>query len=447
MVDISKTIIQLDNLTSDINDGYALQWNSATQNWEPKILPSGQSGPQGPPGVIGLSGSVGISGAIGPSGLAGIAGIKGAVGITGPTGDKGNTGDIGAKGPIGNIGETGPLGNPGLPGIIGEIGATGLPGSDGITGPVGDTGDQGPAGYIGAKGPIGNAGVVVGPTGPKGPTGDAGTSVYVNRGLFSMYPPLGYALNPLGDLTEPAAPLVVYDFSKADLSDSAANNVANANKSGNSAYNLTVAGTPTFEYALVHQVQDSGNYSGLTTSIDGYTTAIVTGGLITDGAWSSTGTDLALTGAMTIEGLFSFDNTFSGINGVIEYGAAGETEDTNFLYRFGYDGGWKYFAESGAGVDINAAFATLTSPGDKGTLFCTFMRNSSGHVRLYINGCAVSDWVIPTSTGSIIPSGGSSAVLKINPRFDGFCIGVRIFNYVLTNAQIIESYRHTMFGN
>jgi hypothetical protein len=362
-----------------------------------------------------------------------IDGAKGPVGPPGPQGEQGDQGIPGDSGP------EGPMGPPGAKGPTGIRGEKGETGPIGIKGDTGDIGPQGPIGDIGLKGPAG----VQGPTGPVGPTGLDGP-IIAYRGTLSMLP-------PLADQVNPAPPLVVYDFTKANLNDTVQNNLIAANISGDPQYNLIISGSPTFNYAMLTSnfINTTFNFH----SCPGNGTAFYTDRTLGQGAWSSTGTPLSSSGEFTIEGIWAYWLT-SGISNAILFECSGdpasELSSDNYQYRISISGSSQaYFAEHSSGIDINGTFLNLDYAYlyGHGPILYTFLRNSLGQVRLFLNGHPVCNWITPTSSGgSIIPSGGENSVLKISNQLGGFCLGMRFFNYNLSNEQIKESFNHTFYN-
>jgi hypothetical protein len=370
-----------------------------------------------------------ILGPIGPQGVPGDKGIQGPKGLTGEPGIAGPSGPIGDQGPQGHTGDVGTQGPKGLTGDIGAEGNTGPTGLIGDTGPDGPSGDSGPQGPIGIPGPI-----------------------ILNRGIFSMQA-------PLGDQVSPAPAVVVYDFTNANLSNTVDNNLLASNKSGNSDLNLTSFGSPLFNYTFVQLFSGPEASTRSTTSrevissYNGQGTAFFTNGTFTQGAWTGANTLLNITGALTIEFVCYFydynTNPVYMFECVGDHASSNEAE--NYLYRLSTvsgDTGFAYYAETGVnGEGINATIQNSIAIQRRRISLYTFVRNTDGHVRMYINGNPISDWIIPTSTAStIIPSGGENARLKINTSIRGCTLGFRIFNYVLSPIQIWESFRHTFYN-
>jgi hypothetical protein len=354
--------------------------------------------------------------------------------IQGPEGDKGPKGPQGDQGVIGLQGTQGVAGISGIKGIQGDQGPTGFIGDTGAIGPIGDAGPKGPDGYIGPQGPIGDQGVP-GPIGEIGAQGASGGRI-PDRGVYSMLPPLGEFINP-------APPIVVYDFTNAYSSLSAAQNLESVNKSGNNELHLTTtSGSAVFEYAMPRLIALTGGTYRLPTPRVTNATYINSSNLR-----SNVTPLLQITGSLTIE----FISTISTSNVFFDCFSTGSGEEFNRLYKLEMSStaNFRYSAQRDNNVNISATLSSGGSSSGSGVVLYTLVRNSDGHVRLFIQGAPVSDWVIPTSTdsGSIIPTGGTSSYLRINTINSNIvCLGMRIFDYALSDLQIQESHKSTFFG-
>jgi hypothetical protein len=86
---------ELHNLVlTDVQDGDAVVWDSATSKWINQSMSSGSQGTTGAQGAIGTSGATGAQGTIGAQGAIGTSGATGAQGTTGAQGIQGSAGEI-----------------------------------------------------------------------------------------------------------------------------------------------------------------------------------------------------------------------------------------------------------------------------------------------------------------------------------------------------------------
>jgi hypothetical protein len=249
-------------------------------------------------------------------------------------------------------------------------------------------------------------------------------------------------------------PVVAYDFTKYDPSLSDAQNLLNANLSGDSTLDLTAVGAAKIIYLA--NSNNTGQSPYALTPFGGRSDggALQAGGqanyVVTSGAPSA----IRFTGAMTAEILLYFTEQASGVDDLYLYNfaAAGETEAANNLYELAWFTGtqiWHYLSEHGAGVDDTAGFFTSPLAQQTDMLFVpalfTLTRSASRKVNLYVNGRAT----FGEQTIASMPTGGTTSNLSIGfgATANKFAIlGFRLFGADLTPAQARESYLRSMFG-
>jgi hypothetical protein len=286
-------------------------------------------------------------------------------------------------------------------GLLTELqGVVGASGALGATGATGTQGNQGASGLPGATGASGTPGSPGGATGATG----AGASISV------VVP------NPAT-----RSPLILID-GNGNLTD----------RSGN-AHNLTVATGSTRYMSLLPNSNIQGLlYDGASTHYLNARTAA-----------------LDLVGDMTIELLVTIHTLGSSGLWLLEYGAAGETQDTNDLYGINmtpiFSGGppaFNLFWEHDAGVNVSC-------PGTKPIPICqlvhfTFVRSGTGALT-YIDGVLADTYsalTLPNTTGS--PSeklylGGTDSSGIAGSYFT--LGGVQIIGSALTAAQVLADAR------
>ena len=286
--------------------------------------------------------------------------------------------------------------------------------------------------------------------------GDAAISKFGS--IFSMVGPAG----------APNA-TVVYDFTQFDPTKTLALNLIQANQSGNSAYDLAPSGTPTYDYSTKTSYGNGpGPYpyqanvlgGGLTTVGNSGATAIAVTNL-------GTNNDLRITGAITVEMLLAPLLLSTGVGNqlwTLQMRAAGETEDTNFLYSIYLEAAagplfkLVYYAEHGAGVDITGTMQTsLPSWIGFGPQHLVMTRLSTGEVTAYLNGRRVSQLVTPVDQGGggvIVPTRGANPTQNLNigstlaagSDANWLWSAVKITAATFTDAQVQESYRKSIYG-
>lgn len=261
--------------------------------------------------------------------------------------------------------------------------------------------------------------------------------------IFSMDGPIGAS-----------GALVAYDFTQYDPQQTLAQNLAAANLSGNSIYNLVAVSTPAYGY--------SAGLGGAGAAVQPYMARALGGGLLTDGAGNAATTALGsnnalrITGALTLEALVSFGALATGVVQLCSMTSPGESLDTNTLYSLSLNNGvLTYGAEHDGGVNIDAPFSTTLLGSLSGaTLHLALTRDGSGHVTVYVNGRRGSSLVTPTDAGGggvIVPNRGASSTqnLVIGPAGASGALtwlALKITAAQFTDAQVQESYRRTFWG-
>jgi len=152
----------------------------------------------------------------------------------------------------------------------------------------------------------------------------------------------------------------------------------------------------------------------------------------------------AFTGAMSF-GLILLPqdfNTSPTTQYILQFGASGETEDTNYLYglRISYPGKNVYdFTEHGAGVNETTTFAPANTTlfGTNRPMVLHYVRTAAGDLTLYVDGYAMM-----TATIANMPTGGGTGALSLGANigasatFESYCAGLKIFDFDLSPAQV-----------
>jgi hypothetical protein len=153
---------------------------------------------------------------------------------------------------------------------------------------------------------------------------------------------------------------------------------------------------------------------------------------------------LQLTGDLTVQFLLRTRyNVLSGLssdNTVISCSpvSSGETEARNWLYslRLGNESGWKYYHESGDGVDSGCEWQIAPLAGK--TQLISLVREA-GDVTLYVDG---QSWGTQT-VGS--PTGGTEGILCIGPTPGTGVIGsLRVENRARNATENRIDYNWTL---
>jgi hypothetical protein len=271
----------------------------------------------------------------------------------------------------------------------------------------------------------------------------AGSVATRDGSIFSMVGPGGGA-----------APVVAYDFTLFNSALTLAQNLTNANQSGNSDYNLVAAGTPIYTYSA-----RSGSATQATRATQPFSGRTDGGGLFTssDVNYAETAihpAGLLLQAAMSFEWMGYFPIAPLASKRLITFAGSGGTATDNWQYTLTWNSStkiWTYYHETGTHTGnstglITTSDADMTQP-DQVRLFA-LTRSAAGLVTLYMDGRKVADAV--TASPNALPTGGSTAKLRIGyldtGSSDMITIGARIFNYALTAAQVQASYHRTFFG-
>jgi hypothetical protein len=261
--------------------------------------------------------------------------------------------------------------------------------------------------------------------------------------IFSMVGPAGAT-----------APVVAYDFTLYDPALTIAQNLAAANQSGNSAYDLTAVGGAKIDYLALGGDPNQTPYGFTPFACSDQGGALKTGRQTDYVLGTGSPAALQILGALTVEWLGYVVVAPSGSDMYMwDFSAAGETTAANQLYllRWSTAGQWEYVHETGLGTDTTKTLL-ITPVAQLADLVCNpalitlTRRASTGELVLYING---RPCVEPDAGVTAFPTGGTTANLSIgygasNSRSE--VLGVRIFSVELTAAQVRASYQRTFFG-
>ncbi|HKO86711.1 MAG TPA: hypothetical protein VJ140_19610, partial [Actinomycetota bacterium] len=231
-----------------------------------------------------------------------------------------------------------------------------------------------------------------------------GRPAKVAGSIFSMTGPTG------------ATPIVAYDFTRFDTGLTVAQNLVNANQSGNSAFDLVQVGAA----AILYQ-EDDAPLALHPFSARGDGGALRSGGAASYAETPATAA-LQLTAAMSAEWLGYVPTAPGAAEDCYLYWCAGsgETEAVNQLYALYWNGSgvdaWATTHESGAGTNSDAGFhvmgvakfATLQSV----PAMFTLTRAAGGSYKLYVNGHLAAD--ADTASPTALPTGGTSSKLAIS---------------------------------
>ncbi len=177
------------------------------------------------------------------------------------------------------------------------------------------------------------------------------------------------------------------------------------------------------------------------------------GGILFDGSTNalvnSAQAVLRVTGAMTILALGSWSDlpTAGNVRAILSHAAAGETSDTNYLYRFAVDefNQCDYFSEHGAGVNDSAKNNTFSPRAQVWLLGVT--RSSGGVLNFWYNGTTVGasfgTVTLPTdgSTGRCRMGGGPGGAGEF---YTGVLSSVGLYDTELDGTKMLERYNYTM---
>ncbi len=265
-------------------------------------------------------------------------------------------------------------------------------------------------------------------------------AISTDGSIFSMVGPGGAA-----------APIVAYDFTQLDPGLTSAQNLAAANMSGNSAYDLiSDDGTDILVYSALggDQRQMVPHAMPFAARPDG-------GGLLTAGngvtsqfaRTNGSPTGLRLAGAFTGEILLSVVTLTAG-NQFHAFSYVGGGGNAQYLLFWDNTGtAWKYLHQHGAAVSDTVTLHSTSAAVETNQILQHFVLTRAANgldLKLYRNGRLVG---AGASVGNA-PTGGAGAELRIGQAVASrLCtLGARFFDVELTAAQVRESWQRTSFG-
>lgn len=268
--------------------------------------------------------------------------------------------------------------------------------------------------------------------------GEAGVSTVGS--IFSMTGPDGAS-----------DPVVAYDFTQLDAGLTSTQNLAAANLSGVSAYDLVSSdGSDLLVCSAL-----GGDARQLVPHLMPFAARADGGGLLTTGDGISTNyattsgspAGLRLQGALTAEILFAV-TALTGTNQfhLLSY-LGGGANVAYFLFWDNSGTAWKYLHQHGAAVNDSLTLhaTSVAAETNQSLQHMVLTRSASGKdLKLYRNGRLTG------AGGSVgnAPTGGSGGDLRIAQAVASqMCtLAVRIFDTELTAAHVRTSYQRTFFG-